>query len=184
MHSRSSSRDVSVNDKQERDAEAAEGAAAYKCTLVRAYRRRARSTTPCLPAQLHQSGCLPTLLGRMQHNALSQARNGEADSTPDEILAMVKQQAAPAHRCVPLQCMQCLCTLACCGGCCWAAGGHSTLDAAAAGPAAPLLQTHRLILFLQQSSVEWASSLWLHVVQELDPDFKRTVSTSCRHMSL
>ena len=33
----------------------------------------------------------------------------------------------------------------------------------------------RLILFLQQSSVEWASSLWMHVVQELDPDFKRTV---------
>jgi hypothetical protein len=32
-----------------------------------------------------------------------------------------------------------------------------------------------LILFLQQSSVEWASSLWMHVVQELDPDFKRTV---------
>ena len=33
----------------------------------------------------------------------------------------------------------------------------------------------RLILFLQQSSVEWASSLWLHVVQELDPNFQRTV---------
>ena len=33
----------------------------------------------------------------------------------------------------------------------------------------------RLILFLQQSSVEWASSLWMHVVQELDPEFKRTV---------
>ena len=36
----------------------------------------------------------------------------------------------------------------------------------------------RLILFLQQSSVEWASSLWMHVVQELDPDFKRTVRLS------
>lgn len=34
---------------------------------------------------------------------------------------------------------------------------------------------HRLILFLQQSSVEWASSLWMHVVQELDPHFERTV---------
>lgn len=33
----------------------------------------------------------------------------------------------------------------------------------------------RLILFLQQSSVEWASSLWLHVVQEVDPHFQRTV---------
>jgi hypothetical protein len=33
----------------------------------------------------------------------------------------------------------------------------------------------RLILFLQQSSVEWASSLWLKVVQELDPQFQRTV---------
>ena len=38
----------------------------------------------------------------------------------------------------------------------------------------------RLILFLQQSSVEWASSLWMHVVQELDPEFKRTVrAVSC-----
>ena len=33
----------------------------------------------------------------------------------------------------------------------------------------------RLILFLQQSSVEWASSLWLRVVQEVDPHFQRTV---------
>jgi hypothetical protein len=33
----------------------------------------------------------------------------------------------------------------------------------------------RLILFLQQSSVEWASSLWMHVVQELDPQYQRTV---------
>ncbi|CAL5218690.1 g399 [Coccomyxa viridis] len=58
------------------------------------------------------------------------ARQGEGESTPDDILAMVKAQAAPSHR---------------------------------------------LILFLQQSSVEWASSLWMHVVQELDPEFKRTV---------
>lgn len=36
----------------------------------------------------------------------------------------------------------------------------------------------RLILFLQQSSVEWASSLWMHVVQELDPQYQRTVSVS------
>jgi hypothetical protein len=34
---------------------------------------------------------------------------------------------------------------------------------------------HRLILFLQQSSVEWASSLWMHVIQEVDPTFSRTV---------
>jgi hypothetical protein len=34
---------------------------------------------------------------------------------------------------------------------------------------------HRLILFLQQSSVEWASSLWLRVVQELDPLMERTL---------
>lgn len=33
----------------------------------------------------------------------------------------------------------------------------------------------RMILFLQQSSVEWASSLWLRVVQEVDPYFQRTV---------
>ncbi|KIY98072.1 hypothetical protein MNEG_9891 [Monoraphidium neglectum] len=56
------------------------------------------------------------------------ARNGEADSTPDDIMRMVREQAAPAHR---------------------------------------------LILFLQQSSVEWASSLWLHVVQEVDPTFSK-----------
>lgn len=57
-------------------------------------------------------------------------RNGEADSTPDDIMTMVKAQVAPPHR---------------------------------------------LILFLQQSSVEWASSLWLRVVQEVDPSFQRTV---------
>lgn len=34
---------------------------------------------------------------------------------------------------------------------------------------------HRLILFLQQSSVEWASSLWLRTVQEVDPHMMRTV---------
>ena len=34
---------------------------------------------------------------------------------------------------------------------------------------------HRLLLFLQQSSVEWCSALWLHVVQEVDPTLSRTV---------
>ncbi|GAQ92749.1 Vacuolar sorting protein VPS1 [Klebsormidium nitens] len=34
---------------------------------------------------------------------------------------------------------------------------------------------NRLILFLQQSSVEWCSSLWLKVAQEVDPGLKRTV---------
>lgn len=58
-----------------------------------------------------------------------QARKGEADGTPDDILAMVKAQCAPPHR---------------------------------------------LILFLQQSSVEWCSSLWMHIVQEVDPHFQRT----------
>lgn len=40
----------------------------------------------------------------------------------------------------------------------------------------------RLILFLQQSSVEWASSLWLNVVQEVDPTFQRTVSGEWQDM--
>jgi hypothetical protein len=40
----------------------------------------------------------------------------------------------------------------------------------------PSLMLCRLILFLQQSSVEWASALWLHVVQAVDPNFQRTVS--------
>lgn len=35
--------------------------------------------------------------------------------------------------------------------------------------------SNRLILFLQQSSVEWASSLWMHVLTDVDPDFSRTV---------
>lgn len=38
-----------------------------------------------------------------------------------------------------------------------------------------LLFVYRLILFLQQSSVEWCSSLWMHVIQEVDPNFQRTV---------
>lgn len=59
-----------------------------------------------------------------------QARKGEAASTPDDILAMVRAQCAPPNR---------------------------------------------LILFLQQSSVEWASSLWMHVLAEVDPDFTRTI---------
>ena len=49
-----------------------------------------------------------------------QARKGEAESTPDDIQAMVRAQLAPANR---------------------------------------------LILFLQQSSVEWASSLWMSMIQ-------------------
>jgi hypothetical protein len=63
------------------------------------------------------------------------ARQGEAESTPDDILAMVKEQCAPRHR---------------------------------------------LILFLQQSSVEWCSSLWMHVLQEVDPDFSRTVMVASK----
>ncbi|PKA65352.1 Dynamin-related protein 5A [Apostasia shenzhenica] len=34
---------------------------------------------------------------------------------------------------------------------------------------------HRLLLFLQQSSVEWCSSLWLDSIREIDPSFKRTI---------
>ncbi|KAL3508684.1 hypothetical protein ACH5RR_028085 [Cinchona calisaya] len=34
---------------------------------------------------------------------------------------------------------------------------------------------HRILLFLQQSSVEWCSSLWLDSVREIDPTFRRTV---------
>ncbi|KAM3302315.1 dynamin-related protein 5A [Capsicum chacoense] len=34
---------------------------------------------------------------------------------------------------------------------------------------------HRIILFLQQSSVEWCSSLWLDTIREIDPSFRRTV---------
>ena len=34
---------------------------------------------------------------------------------------------------------------------------------------------HRLILFLQQSTTEWCSSLWMDVVREVDPNLRRTV---------
>ncbi|CAI0381978.1 unnamed protein product [Linum tenue] len=34
---------------------------------------------------------------------------------------------------------------------------------------------HRIIVFLQQSSVEWCSSLWLDAIREIDPSFRRTV---------
>lgn len=58
------------------------------------------------------------------------AAQGESDSTPQQILNIVKSICRPRHR---------------------------------------------LILFLQQSSVEWASSLWMHVLQDVDPSFSRTV---------
>ncbi|KAI4333658.1 hypothetical protein L6164_018438 [Bauhinia variegata] len=34
---------------------------------------------------------------------------------------------------------------------------------------------HRILVFLQQSSVEWCSSLWLDAIREIDPAFRRTV---------
>ena len=34
---------------------------------------------------------------------------------------------------------------------------------------------HRILLFLQQSSVEWCSSLWLDAVREIDSSFRRTI---------
>lgn len=34
---------------------------------------------------------------------------------------------------------------------------------------------HRILLFLQQSSVEWCSSLWLDSIREIDPALKRTI---------
>jgi len=34
---------------------------------------------------------------------------------------------------------------------------------------------HRLIVFLQQSSVEWSSSLWLPIIQEADPHMLRSI---------
>ncbi|KAK6934251.1 hypothetical protein RJ641_034406 [Dillenia turbinata] len=34
---------------------------------------------------------------------------------------------------------------------------------------------HRILLFLQQISVEWCSSLWLDAIHDIDPTFRRTV---------
>ncbi|EFH67989.1 dynamin family protein [Arabidopsis lyrata subsp. lyrata] len=58
------------------------------------------------------------------------AKQGEPETTPDEILSMVKSLASPPHR---------------------------------------------ILLFLQQSSVEWCSSLWLDAVREIDSSFRRTI---------
>ncbi|KAF3335089.1 dynamin-related protein 5A [Carex littledalei] len=58
------------------------------------------------------------------------AKKGEPESTPNDILSMVKSLASPPHR---------------------------------------------ILLFLQQSSVEWCSSLWLDSIREIDPTFKRTI---------
>ncbi|EFJ18064.1 hypothetical protein SELMODRAFT_113285 [Selaginella moellendorffii] len=58
------------------------------------------------------------------------AKKGEPESTPDDILQMVRALALPPNR---------------------------------------------LLLFLQQSSVEWCSSLWLDTVRSIDPGFHRTV---------
>lgn len=43
---------------------------------------------------------LPTCAANWLAPCPMQAKNGEADSTPDEIMQMVKAQAAPKHRCV------------------------------------------------------------------------------------
>ena len=59
-----------------------------------------------------------------------QAKKGEPENTPDEILSMVKSLASPPHR---------------------------------------------ILLFLQQSSVDWCSSLWLDAIRDIDPTFRRTV---------
>ncbi|KAJ0488624.1 putative dynamin GTPase [Helianthus annuus] len=58
------------------------------------------------------------------------AKKGEPESTPEEILSMVKSLASPPHR---------------------------------------------ILVFLQQSSVEWCSSLWLDTIREIDPTFRRTL---------
>nr|XP_043626693.1 dynamin-related protein 5A-like [Erigeron canadensis] len=58
------------------------------------------------------------------------AKKGEPESTPEEILSMVKSLASPPHR---------------------------------------------ILVFLQQSSVEWCSSLWLDAIRDIDPTFRRTL---------
>lgn len=58
------------------------------------------------------------------------AKKGEPETTPEEILSMVKTLASPPHR---------------------------------------------ILVFLQQSSVEWCSSLWLDAIRDIDPTFRRTL---------
>ncbi|MCO5613342.1 hypothetical protein L7F22_067618 [Adiantum nelumboides] len=59
-----------------------------------------------------------------------QAKKGEPENTPEDIMSMVRTLAAPQHR---------------------------------------------LLLFLQQSSVEWCSSLWLDSIRSFDPSLRRTI---------
>ncbi|KAL5989846.1 Dynamin-related protein 5A [Asimina triloba] len=69
-------------------------------------------------------------MSKEARNTVCDAKKGEPENTPDEILSMVKALASPPHR---------------------------------------------LLLFLQQSSVEWCSSLWLDAIRDIDPTFRRTV---------
>ncbi|KAL2611519.1 hypothetical protein R1flu_023211 [Riccia fluitans] len=58
------------------------------------------------------------------------AKKGEPESTPEDIVSMVRELASPPHR---------------------------------------------ILLFLQQSSVEWCSSLWLDTIRSIDPNLRRTI---------
>ncbi|RWW89802.1 hypothetical protein BHE74_00001165 [Ensete ventricosum] len=79
-----------------------------------------------------EMGTRRPLVLQMVHDpsALEPRCRFQPESTPTEILSMVKSLASPPHR---------------------------------------------LLLFLQQSSVEWCSSLWLDAIREIDPTFKRTI---------
>ena len=68
-------------------------------------------------------------------------REGETDNTPDDIMQLVKEQISPPHRCAVA------CTPSLTRRCCLIGYLKCRMWC-------------RLILFLQQSSVEWCSSLW------------------------
>jgi hypothetical protein len=106
-----------------------------------------KARTGALLAKLGASVCAKPIVMRAEYafcpnltiidtpGLILKARNGDDESTPDEILTMVKQFCAPRNR---------------------------------------------IILFLQQASVEWASSIWLDVVQQVDPSFNRTIMVASK----
>lgn len=135
-----------------------------------------------------------------------QARAGEPEGTPEDIMEMVKREISPPHRynsfvlsiafgnkhadkLLP-EGLQSLSPM------------HAVVDlqvlpecpsGISVSVAMTGLQQHRsmltdiavnlpcrLILFLQQASVEWCSSLWMHVVQDVDPHCQRTVIVSSK----
>lgn len=128
---------------QDEDASGIYGPVMSSADVIESIKER----TAALLSKLGASVCAKPIIMRAEYafcpnltiidtpGLILKARNGDDESTPDEILTMVKQLCAPRNR---------------------------------------------IILFLQQASVEWASSIWLDVVQQVDPGFSRTIMVASK----